>query len=147
MSADGPARFDLVDIVARDFDASVAFYRRLGVEIDAGQPGEIRHADASFGDVEFHIDNEHLAGLYNASWRTGEQTRVVVGFKLGTREEVDERYRDLTGAGYPGIQPPFDAFWGARYAIVADPDGNHVGLMSPIDDARKSWPPEESPSP
>jgi len=24
-------------------------------------------------------------------------------------------------AGYPGRQQPFDAFWGARYAIVADP--------------------------
>jgi hypothetical protein len=41
----------------------------------------------------------------------------------------------------------FDAFWGARYAIVADPDGNDVGLMSPIDESRRTWPPEESPAP
>jgi hypothetical protein len=46
-----------------------------------------------------------------------------------------------------GRQPPFDAFWGARYAIVADPDGNDVGLMSPIDESRRTWPPEESPAP
>ena len=46
----------------------------------------------------------------------------------------------------PG-QPPFDAFWGARYAIVADPDGNDVGLMSPIDESRRTWPPAESPAP
>jgi hypothetical protein len=30
---------------------------------------------------------------------------------------------------------------GARYAVVTDPDGNAVGLMSPIDSARKTMPP------
>lgn len=49
--------------------------------------------------------------------------------------------------GYLGRQPPFDAFWGARYAIVADPDGNDVGLMSPVEESRRTWPPEESPAP
>ena len=34
-------------------------------------------------------------------------------------------------------QEPYDAFWGARYAIVEDPDGNAVGLMSPIDPDRQ----------
>jgi uncharacterized glyoxalase superfamily protein PhnB len=72
---------------------------------------------------------------------------VVIGFSLPTREAVDERYAELTSAGYTGRQPPFDAFWGARYAIVADLDGNDVGLMSPIDESRRTWPPEESPAP
>ena len=35
-----------------------------------------------------------------------------------------------------------DTFFGARYAIVADPDGRSVGIMSPIDPARRSAPPE-----
>ena len=42
---------------------------------------------------------------------------------LGT-VAVDVAYGDLTEAGYAGQQPPFDAFWGARYAVVTDPDGN-----------------------
>ena len=66
---------------------------------------------------------------------------------VASREAVDELYGRLTGDGHPGVQPPFDAFWGGRYAIVADPDGNQVGLMSPIDEARRSWPPEASPDP
>ncbi len=72
--------------------------------------------------------------------------KVVIGFSLPTRQAVDERYVELTAAGYAGRQPPFDAFWGARYAIVADPDGNDVGLMSPIDESRRFWPPQQSPS-
>jgi uncharacterized glyoxalase superfamily protein PhnB len=69
----------------------------------------------------------------------------VIGFALESREAVDDRYAELTSAGYQARQPPFDAFWGARYAIVADPDGNDVGLMSPIEDARRFSPPEQSP--
>jgi uncharacterized glyoxalase superfamily protein PhnB len=33
-------------------------------------------------------------------------------------------------------------FWGARYAIVEDPDGNHVGVMSPSDPDRRRAPPD-----
>ena len=55
---------------------------------------------------------------------------------------VDEVYADLTEAGYAGLQPPHDAFWGARYAIVEDPDGIAVGLMSPISANFKSMPPD-----
>ena len=51
----------------------------------------------------------------------------------------------LTAAGYAGRQPPYDTFWGARYAVVADPDGNDVGIMSALDPARRSWPPKPSP--
>jgi uncharacterized glyoxalase superfamily protein PhnB len=59
---------------------------------------------------------------------------------------VDEIYAGLTGAGYRGHQKPYDAFWGARYAIVEDPDGNAVGLMSPIEAEHKFWPPQAPPS-
>ena len=31
-----------------------------------------------------------------------------------------------------------DEVWGARYAIIEDPDGNHVGIMSPSDSSRRS---------
>ena len=87
------------------------------------------------------------ARLWHASWRADPaRVRVVIGFSLPAREAVDERYAELTCAGFAGRQPPFDAFWGARYAIVAGPDGNDVGLMSPVEESRRTWPPRESPA-
>ena len=139
-------RFNLVDIVARDYDATLAFYRRLGANVDDGVPGEIRHAHIHYDDVEIHIDNEHLAGLYNSSWRSGEQTRVVLGWQVATRDDVDTIYADMNHAGYTTVQCPYDTFWGARYAILRDPDGHHVGIMSPPDDSRKYWPPNPAPT-
>jgi len=50
--------------------------------------------------------------------------RVVIGFKVAARDSVDALYAELVAAGHAGQQPPYDAFWGARYAVLADPDGN-----------------------
>jgi uncharacterized glyoxalase superfamily protein PhnB len=88
------------------------------------------------GAVDLHFDSTEYARHWARGWATG--ARVVVNFKVASREMVDAIYSDLTGAGYRGQYEPYDAFWGARYAIVEDPDGNAVGIMSPIDPARRS---------
>ena len=66
---------------------------------------------------------------------------MLIGFRLPSREAVDETYADLISHEHQGLQAPYDVFWGARFAIVEDPDGNPVGLMSPSDGPR-SAPPE-----
>jgi uncharacterized glyoxalase superfamily protein PhnB len=45
---------------------------------------------------------------------------------------VDAKYAELIEAGYRGIAEPSDAFWGMRYATVADPDGNGVDLYATL---------------
>ena len=62
---------------------------------------------------------------------------MVLGFKVDTRDEVDSLVETLAADGVTVQQPPYDAFWGARYAVVSDPDGNAVGIMSPIDPERR----------
>jgi uncharacterized glyoxalase superfamily protein PhnB len=149
-SASGPAAvFDQVNLVVADMDAALGFYRRMGVDIPATTgadwpPGTgARHENVTMPDgARLEFDNPAMAAIWHAGARddaTG-RSRVVLGFALPTRDAVDERYAELVDAGYEGRQPPYDAFWGARYAIVADPDGNDVGLMSPIDPGRRYVP-------
>ncbi|MFB4280762.1 MULTISPECIES: VOC family protein [unclassified Nonomuraea] len=45
---------------------------------------------------------------------------------------MDGEYAELVEAGCRGIAGPFDAFWGMRYATVADPDGNGVDLYATL---------------
>jgi len=54
------------------------------------------------------------------------------GVRLGSPAEVDEAYAALTAAGAEGHLEPWDAFWGMRYAMVHDPDGNGVDLFAPL---------------
>ena len=138
-----------VDLVARDMDASIAFYRALGVEIPDSAiwrtPSGVHHVDVAMpGGLTFHLDSAALAKAYNRGWRepSGAGTRSVVTFSVSSRDEVDRIHDELTGLGHRSSQPPYDTFWGARYAIVEDPDGNHVGIMSPSDPARRTGPPD-----
>jgi|SRR6185295_2038604 len=140
------AVFDQVNLVVRDMEAALAFYRRLGLTIPtppAWPPGSAaRHAEVAMPNgVRLEFDNHEMAALWHAGRREpSEGGRPVLGFALASRQEVDERYAELTAAGHVGRQPPYDAFWGARYAIVRDPDGNDVGLMSPADPAKRFTP-------
>ncbi len=137
----------MLNLVVADMAASLAFYRRLGIAAPEGQDTAAAHVQLRMpSGFSFELDTADSARLWHAGWRADPVgVSVVIGFSLPTREAVDERYAELTSAGYAGRQPPFDAFWGARWAIVADPDGNDIGLMSPIDESRRTWPPEQSP--
>jgi uncharacterized glyoxalase superfamily protein PhnB len=134
---------DQINIVAGDMEATVAFYRRLGVDIpDYSPEWDPHHRTAVMeGGIDFDIDSIEHARQWDSGWPGVDgEGRIVIGFKVATSDDVDRIYNDLIGAGYTGQQPPYDAFWGARYAIVADPDGNPVGLMGPQDPTRRARP-------
>ena len=116
--ADDRAVLSGLNLVVNDMARTVGFYRRLGVDIDDDHPWGSHHVTAAMPNG-FELE-----------------------FDSTTLESVDTLYTELTDAGYDGHQPPYDAFWGARYAVIDDPDGNFVGLMSPSDDDYKSTPPD-----
>jgi integrase len=98
------------------------------------------------GNASFAVDNAALATIYNAEWRRpAPNNSVLLTAQLPTRDAVDAPYAALVGAGHEGVQVPYDTFWGARYAVVRDPEGHSVGLESPINEAKRSWPPSQSP--
>jgi catechol 2,3-dioxygenase-like lactoylglutathione lyase family enzyme len=143
---------DQVNVVSRDLDASLTFYRRLGVDIPDGNvwrtPSGAHHANAAQhpgGPAAIHLDLDSTAFAphWNAGWagRSDLAGRVVVGFRVPNRSAVDALYGEMTAAGYRGLQAPWDAFWGARYAVIEDPDGIAVGLMSPVSADKRSAPP------
>jgi catechol 2,3-dioxygenase-like lactoylglutathione lyase family enzyme len=146
------AIFNQINIIAGDIDASMAFYRRLGLDMpdDRAWPTATGIHHASAGETEkapapvFDLDSVAFARKWNSGWRDrGDiKGRVVIGVKVASRQTVDDIYADLTGAGYKGLQPPWDAFWGARFAIVEDPDGIAVGIMSPKSDDKRAQPPQ-----
>ena len=138
------AVFSQVNLVVKDMDKTLAFYRRLGVEIPENgiwsTPSGIHHVTIGGGAVDMEFDSHALARRYNRGYEA-ERGRVLLGFSLPTREAVDALFDELVTHEHQALQPPYDAFWGARYAIIEDPDGNPVGLMSPSDDAHRAPPP------
>ena len=137
-----------LNIVSSNPEASIAFYRRLGLDIPDRQVWRtatgVHHVSAEDAGIDFDLDSTAFAQLWNNGWRGRKDLagRVVVGLHVASREEVDRLYGEMTAAGHRGLQAPCDAFWGARYAIVEDPDEIAVGLMSPKSAEHRSPPPE-----
>ena len=79
-------------------------------------------------------DTVEVIQSFDPEWTTGSGGhRIGLAFLCDTPAEVDELYGSLVGDGYEGHKEPWDAFWGQRYAVVKDPDGNPVDIFAQSD--------------
>ncbi|MBO0693081.1 MAG: VOC family protein [Acidimicrobiaceae bacterium] len=124
----------LVELVVSDMAATLAFYRRLGLDIPEEADGE-PHVDVGLGrDLRLAFDTEDTIRSFDPGWSspTGGH-RMALAFDCETPEQVDAAWAGLTAAGYEGHLAPWDAFWGMRYAVVHDPDGTPVDLFARLE--------------
>ncbi|MGI9001713.1 MAG: VOC family protein [Pseudonocardia sp.] len=127
------ARLDVVGIVVADMAKALAFYRLLGLEVPATADGEPHVEVALRGGLTLAFDTEETIGSFHPGWSPPPGGgRVTLAFAVADPAAVDAAYAELTAAGYHGELAPFDAFWGQRYAVVHDPDGNGVDLFAPL---------------
>ncbi len=119
--------FDQLNIIVPDVAAAAAFYELLGFTVEPTEPQWMNEHRTVTSPDGFDIDIDSAA--FAKQWGNLDGG-VVAGVKFATRAEVDERYAALVAAGGASVKPPFDAFWGKRYAVVRDPGGNAIGLMS-----------------
>jgi catechol 2,3-dioxygenase-like lactoylglutathione lyase family enzyme len=124
-------RLDMLGLVVRDMAAALAFYRRLGLEIADGAESEA-HVEATLpGGLRIAWDTVEVMQSFDPGWAPAAGGAAFsLAFLVDSPAEVDSLYAELTGAGYAGHLEPWDAFWGQRYAVVKDPDGNDVALFA-----------------
>ncbi|MFD9518595.1 VOC family protein [Streptomyces sp. NPDC059979] len=131
-------RLDMIGLVVSDMAASLAFYRRLGLDVPADADG-LPHVEAVLpGGLRIGWDTEETIRSFDPSWTrpaAGGGERIGPAFLCDSPAEVDALYAELTGDGHPGHLKPWDAFWGQRYAVVLDPDGCGVSLFAPLEPA------------
>lgn len=137
------ARFGGIDVVTKNFGKSVDFYRALGVDIpddkiwsDENGPQHLDLKlvdDGKFG-VGIDIDSEALTVGYSPKWAQSAAAgaAIMVSFRVDASEDVDALHDHMVSLGYESHLAPWDAFWNARFAIIVDPDGNHVSIMGPM---------------
>ncbi|MFI0354782.1 VOC family protein [Actinomadura sp. 9N407] len=128
------ATLNSIDIVVSDIQAAIAFYGRLGVEFTV-DPTYPDHAGCDLPNgLHVMLDTEKFRGSTQTNgWsRPTGDPRNFLAFQFSAPAEVDAKYAELTGAGHTGVQEPWDAFWGMRYATVLDPDGNGIDLYASL---------------
>lgn len=122
-------QIDAVGLTVKDMAKSLRFYRLLGLDIPEGQEKESHAECISPNGWRVMWDTEELIRGIDPDWTEPTGQRITLGFKCDTKEEVDQKYAELISEGYEGYKEPWDAFWGQRYAVILDPDGNKVDLF------------------
>lgn len=122
--------FDLVGIIVQDMAAALKFYRLLGLDIPPSADEEDHVEFVTSGGFRLAWDSLEMVKSFNEQWTTPVGHRVGLAFKCASAAEVDQVYEQITAAGYQSHKAPWDAFWGQRYAIVVDPDGNLIDLFA-----------------
>ena len=122
-------QLNAIGIVSSDLDRSRAFYRLLGVEIAEGSD----HVEATLpSGVRLMLDTEEVVRSFRPDWSRTTGNQVALAFECASPAEVDDTYARVVAAGFHGEKDPWDAFWGQRYAQLADPDGVPVDLFAPL---------------
>ena len=126
-------QFAVIELVVADMARSLAFYRQLGFDLPADADAEA-HVEAVLpGGLKVAWDTIETIRSFDPGWRPPSGGhRIGLAFACQAPADVDRTYARLTEAGHDGHLPPWDAFWGMRYAVVHDPDGNAVDLFASL---------------
>jgi catechol 2,3-dioxygenase-like lactoylglutathione lyase family enzyme len=122
-------QLNAIGIVSADLDRSRAFYRLLGIEIADGND----HVEATLPNgTRLMLDTEEVVRSFRPDWERATGNQLGLAFECGSPADVDETYARVVAAGFQGEKEPWDAFWGHRYAQLADPDGVPVDLFASL---------------
>jgi catechol 2,3-dioxygenase-like lactoylglutathione lyase family enzyme len=126
------ATLSVVGLVVDDMARALAFYRRLGLEVPAAADGEPHVEVVLPGGLKLAFDTVETIRSFDPSWSPPSGSpRTSLAFACESPAAVDKLYGEMVAAGYEGHKEPWDAFWGMRYAVLHDPDGNGVDLFCP----------------
>jgi uncharacterized glyoxalase superfamily protein PhnB len=123
------ASFDAFGLVVADLEATLSFYRLLGIDVPA-EP-ESPHVEATLpGGIRIMWDTVAVVSGFS-NWEPPRgSARIALAFRCDSPQDVDAQHDALVAAGHRSHTAPFDAPWGQRYATVLDPDGNPVDLFA-----------------
>ena len=126
-------QISVIELVVADMAASLAFYRRLGLDLPAEADAEPHVEIALPGGLRLAWDTQETIRSFDPDWTPPSGGhRAALGFACTDPAEVDATHAALVAAGHASHLEPWDAFWGMRYATVLDPDGGTVDLFAPL---------------
>lgn len=122
-------QLSMVVLEVRDLEASVGFYRALGLNIPdppAGRPVVVHR----MGSGVSLLLTTRFASTYDPAWsRPAGGYQQLLEFYVGDDAAVEQRWLELTSAGYHGRLQPTQTL-GPFAAMIDDPDGNVILLTS-----------------
>ncbi|ANZ95342.1 glyoxalase [Brochothrix thermosphacta] len=125
-------KLDMVGIIVKDMKASLAFYRALGFSFPDNAEKEA-YVEVDQGGVRLSFNTEEMVTPLFGELEKPKGQRIELAFLCENVQELDRLYDNVIAKGYQGVREPWDAFWGQRYCILENVDGNLISLFVPLE--------------
>lgn len=122
----------LVNLYTSDIEAGIRFYRDLLGFVETFRTptvGVPEHIELRLGG--FTIGLGTVEAARRAHGVDAEPGRPAMALVVWTRD-VDQAFENLVAAGVPTVKPPHDTGNDNRNALLRDPDGNLVEIVSKV---------------
>ena len=123
-------KLDAISVTSGNIARATQFYGLLGFSF-AEFGADEKHVEAITADGEVRLmidDRELMKSIIGAEPRPSNHSAFAI--KCASPHEVGAAAARIRDAGHAVVKAPWDAFWGQRYAVVADPDGYRVDLFA-----------------
>jgi len=126
-------QISVIELVVADLSRSLAFYRRLGLDIPPDADAA-PHVEVPLpGGLRLAFDTIDTIRSFDPGWEPpAGGHRIALAFGCDDPADVDRVHAEMVAAGYESHLEPWDAFWGQRYAVLRDPDGNPIDLFAAL---------------
>ena len=123
-------KISAVGVVSSDMKKTAEFYGIWGFGFsNADLTQDHDEPVTPEGSTRLMIDsNQMIKDIFGEEPVQGNHSTFAIEYS--TVEELNNVADKLTRAGYVFKKEPWDAFWGQRYAIIADPGGCLVDLYA-----------------
>lgn len=126
-------KLDMVGIIVTDMQKSLDFYRLLGFNLPTSANLE-DYVELDQGCVRLSFNTKKMVTpIFGETTEVPQGQRIELAFLCESSDELNQLHEAVVTRGYQSVKAPWDAFWGQRYCVLEDPDGNLISLFFPLD--------------
>lgn len=121
-------KLDMVGIIVKNMEKAVQFYELLGFTPIGDQTQA--YVELTNQGVRISLNTREMITSIYGFEPDNKGEKIELAFLCDTPDEVDDIAEKMSSVGYTIFKTPWDAFWGQRYAIIEDPDGNLLSIFA-----------------
>ncbi|MEX1094268.1 MAG: VOC family protein [Acidimicrobiia bacterium] len=120
----------MIGLIVEDMGASLAFYRRLGLDVPSAT--DSTHVEIEMaGGMMLFLDSRPQRwdpGFAPPPWQESGTYRSLLEFYLDSEANVKQKFDEMVGHGYRGVRDPYRTPFDMCFAFLEDPDENTILL-------------------